>query len=401
MSELPAYKGQNLPFITELPVNRIKPSPFGIRCSRTGILELSIKDQGILEPIMVREKKNGAYTHEVIFGDGRLEWAKKLKDKTIPVVIKNCDDNTALLRHIDENSARDNFTFPEKAKAYFLLKTQRHMIAEDIAQRYNESKATVLDAISYWESTENAPEVRKAVENDKVPTGYLGRVIDITKAKPGFSNEVILAAAKGKLDFKDVVEVAALTPKADMIRLLEKAVKEETNLKDIRESATRNAMAKTAHVLVQQDKKDKKKERKEKSQSEILLSSNSSLIGVSELTPEEITEIVSDPVTENLKSGSRKIGGIEWICINHIIRPILKMTQANLKETAEVVLEQECSKCKKKLRFRVNLDHEGIHLDLGKADFVIAKDSLEEFNATLRKLADAKTKDLAPFAEVP
>src|SRR3989304_1752843 len=124
---------QSLYVQQDLNVAEIKRNPWSIRSSRTGILEESIKGKGILQPIMVRQKKSGRFKYEVVFGDGRLETAIKLKAKTIPAIIRECDNQEALLLNVDENSARDNFTFPEKSKAYWLLNKERKMSYRDIA----------------------------------------------------------------------------------------------------------------------------------------------------------------------------------------------------------------------------------------------------------------------------
>lgn len=90
--------------IQNLPLRLIDPSPYAIREKRTLTLQPTVKRLGILEPIMVRKSKAGRY--QVVFGDGQLKEAKALGLKTIPSILRNCNDQEALLIHLTENLAR-------------------------------------------------------------------------------------------------------------------------------------------------------------------------------------------------------------------------------------------------------------------------------------------------------
>jgi len=79
-------------------------------------LKENIKNFGLIEPIIVREKPDGRY--ERIAGYRRLEAVKQLGWKEIPaVVLKNIDDKTALALMISENVHRENLTDYDKANS--------------------------------------------------------------------------------------------------------------------------------------------------------------------------------------------------------------------------------------------------------------------------------------------
>lgn len=126
--------------VRQLEVRLVDPSSYGIRGNRTVSLKESVKRLGILQPITVREKGK---RFQVIFGDGRLQEAKSSRLKTIPAIIRNCSEKEALLIHLTENLARENFSPLEEAKAYGLLKKElgwgARRIAEFLGQRRKKS----------------------------------------------------------------------------------------------------------------------------------------------------------------------------------------------------------------------------------------------------------------------
>lgn len=102
-------------------VRLIDPSPFGIRRKKDAqLLEGSMRKFGLQSPVKVRPKAQGRF--EIIFGDRRLEEAKKLRLKEIDVIVEKVDDSTALLEHVIENCVRKDFDPVEEAIAYQKLK---------------------------------------------------------------------------------------------------------------------------------------------------------------------------------------------------------------------------------------------------------------------------------------
>ena len=72
--------------LQSIPVALIDSSPFGVRESRSVNLSISMKQLGILQPIMVRRNDE---RYEVVFGDGRLAAAKASGQETIPCSSKS------------------------------------------------------------------------------------------------------------------------------------------------------------------------------------------------------------------------------------------------------------------------------------------------------------------------
>src|SRR5438309_10093699 len=90
--------GEGYPSLVEVPVNAISPNP---RQPRTRFdddaieaLAASIREVGILQPVVVRKSGQGAY--ELIAGERRLRAAKVAGLATVPVVIRDTDDSDTL-----------------------------------------------------------------------------------------------------------------------------------------------------------------------------------------------------------------------------------------------------------------------------------------------------------------
>ena len=102
----------------ELSTDRLFPSPVNARKEVGDITELrdSIREQGILEPLVVRPGEAGNY--EVIIGSRRLACAKELEMAVVPVVIQRISDSDAIVRSLVENLHRGDLTLEERVIAY-------------------------------------------------------------------------------------------------------------------------------------------------------------------------------------------------------------------------------------------------------------------------------------------
>ncbi len=102
----------------ELSTDRLFPSPVNARKEVGDITELrdSIREQGILEPLVVRPGEAGKY--EVIIGSRRLACAKELDMAVVPVVIQRISDSDAIVRSLVENLHRGDLSLEERVIAY-------------------------------------------------------------------------------------------------------------------------------------------------------------------------------------------------------------------------------------------------------------------------------------------
>ncbi len=81
-------------------------------------LSASIKEKGVLQPILLRNVQNRAYTYEIVAGERRFRAAKMAGLNEIPALVKSIDDNNAMEIALIENVQRENLNPIEEANAY-------------------------------------------------------------------------------------------------------------------------------------------------------------------------------------------------------------------------------------------------------------------------------------------
>ena len=121
--------------------NRFQPR---IQFAEDELAELcqSIKEQGILQPLLVREENDG---FELIAGERRLRAAKKAGLTQVPVVIKRIEDSKLLELSIVENIQRANFNPIEESEAYHSLITEFNLTQDEAATRVGKSRSAVAN----------------------------------------------------------------------------------------------------------------------------------------------------------------------------------------------------------------------------------------------------------------
>lgn len=105
-------------------------------------LSQSIKEQGILQPLLVREENDG---FQLIAGERRLRAAKKAGLTQVPVIIKRISDSKLLELSIVENIQRANLNPIEESNAYHRLITEFNLTQDEAATRVGKSRSAVAN----------------------------------------------------------------------------------------------------------------------------------------------------------------------------------------------------------------------------------------------------------------
>ena len=133
--------------ISEIPVDRVKPSSFTLRdLDEAAVEELagSIKASGLLQPIMVKPTGDG---YELVFGLHRLAACKRLGWKKIPAFVKHISSEDAFLTGLIENIQRNIRINPvAEARGYKLLMA-KGWTSHEIAKRIGKSDSYVYDRL--------------------------------------------------------------------------------------------------------------------------------------------------------------------------------------------------------------------------------------------------------------
>ncbi len=132
----------------ELPVSAIRPNSRQPRSSfpEAGIQELaaSIKEVGILQPLVVRSTTSG---FELIAGERRLRAAKEAGLDRVPVLIRQAGENESMELALVENLQRENLSPLETAAAYQALMEGFGLTKEELARRLGKSRAAVTNTL--------------------------------------------------------------------------------------------------------------------------------------------------------------------------------------------------------------------------------------------------------------
>lgn len=105
----------------------------------------SIKEHGIIQPLIVRETQSGKY--ELIAGERRWRASGILGLSTVPAIIREAADKDVLELALIENLQRENLSPLEEAAGYMRLKTEFRMKQGDIAKRVGKSRAAVANSM--------------------------------------------------------------------------------------------------------------------------------------------------------------------------------------------------------------------------------------------------------------
>ena len=174
-------------YITNIPVEKLKPfpnHPFQVRDddSMRETVE-SIKTYGVLQPAIVRPAKDGDY--EILSGHRRKRASELAGRKTIPAIVRELDDDAAIIFMVDSNLQRENILPSERAAASKMkmeaLKRQgvrTDLTSGQVVPKLKESRTRDIIAESSEESgrqiqryirlTELQPELQQMVDDKKI-----------------------------------------------------------------------------------------------------------------------------------------------------------------------------------------------------------------------------------------
>ena len=171
-------------YVTNIPVEKLKPfpnHPFQIRDddSMNETVE-SIKTYGVLQPAIVRPSDDGNY--EILSGHRRKHACELAGRKTIPAIVRELDDDAAIIFMVDSNLQRENILPSERAAAYKMkmeaLKRQglrTDLTSPQLAAKFRSDDAVARESdVSgdtvrrYIRLTELQPELQQMVDEKKM-----------------------------------------------------------------------------------------------------------------------------------------------------------------------------------------------------------------------------------------
>ena len=185
----------------------------------------SIKEYGVMTPAIVRPRKDGGY--EIVAGHRRCHASQRAGVETMPCIVRDMDDDTAIILMVDSNCQREHILPSEKAKAY-------EMKLEAIRRKAGRpSKENSRQVVGDFESAdlvgqasgESGRQVQRFIRLNKL-TPELMKMVDDGKLKTTPAVELSYLTPEEQEDFLSYMESEGCTPSLSQAQKLKEASKE-------------------------------------------------------------------------------------------------------------------------------------------------------------------------------
>jgi ParB family transcriptional regulator, chromosome partitioning protein len=179
-------------------------------------LSASIAEKGVLQPLLVRPSDTG---YEIVAGERRFRAAKQAGLSTVPVIVKNLNDQETLEIAIIENLQREDLNAVEEAMAFKKL-MDFGLNQEDVAKAVGKSRSAVANTLRLLQLSEAA---LNALADEKISAGHARAIL----AKPETDQDWLLRQIlEDNLNVRQAEELkrpefTALTPKSDLPKIHE------------------------------------------------------------------------------------------------------------------------------------------------------------------------------------
>lgn len=167
-----AKSGVQVMKINEVEPNRDQPRK---NFDEDALLELSdsIKQFGVLQPLLVRKRKD---YYEIIAGERRWRAAKLAGVKEVPVIEKEYTDQEILEIGLIENIQRENLNPIEEAIAYKRLLEEFNLKQDEVAERVSKSRTAVTNSMRLLKLSDK---VQQMIIDDMISTGHARALLSI------------------------------------------------------------------------------------------------------------------------------------------------------------------------------------------------------------------------------
>ncbi len=156
--------------IKNISLSVIKPNPFqprkDFKDEELKDLAESIRENGVLQPIIVRRSKDG---YEIISGERRYRACKLLGMKDVPAIVKDVTNDRMVEWALIENVQREDLNVVEEAEGYRELINRFNLTHEEISKRIGKSRAHITNILRVLELEEN---IKNLLREKKLTLGH-------------------------------------------------------------------------------------------------------------------------------------------------------------------------------------------------------------------------------------
>jgi ParB family chromosome partitioning protein len=224
--------------LMEVPVNAVAPNPKQPRTrfddETIATLAASIREVGILQPLVVRRAGDGRY--ELIAGERRLRAAKAAGLASVPIVLRDSEDSDLLREALIENIHREDLNPIEQAEAFKALLGELGLKQEELADRVGVSRSHIANTIRLLALP---LDVQQLLADEKITAGHARAVLSLGDKEAMTSLATRIAAEDLSVrQTEDVVRRFLEVPQAteDKKRVAESiTAKPDANLAEVEE----------------------------------------------------------------------------------------------------------------------------------------------------------------------
>ncbi len=171
-TDLPGTSGEgSLAALKELPVSSISANRRQPRSAfdeeALAALTASIRELGVLQPVLVRATGPGDY--ELVAGERRWRAAKRAGLQVIPALVRTTDDAASLEQALVENLQREDLNPMDEGAAYQQLIEDFHLTHDEVAARMGKSRTTITNTLRLFQLP---PSVQRLVADGKLSAGH-------------------------------------------------------------------------------------------------------------------------------------------------------------------------------------------------------------------------------------
>lgn len=172
-------------------------------------LAQSIRENGIIQPLVVRETPDGHY--ELIAGERRLRAAKQVGLTELPVVTKVSEDREVLEMMMIENLQRENLNPIDEAEGYAELQRRFQLTQDAISKRVGKSRAVVANALRLLKLPAR---VQELLATEAISSGHAKALLGLSEARD--QQRVAERIVQKKLSVREVERMVAEWGKTPM-----------------------------------------------------------------------------------------------------------------------------------------------------------------------------------------
>ncbi len=187
----------------KLPIDVLKPGKYQPRkhIAPEALEELanSIRSQGVIQPIVVRPIENHLY--EIIAGERRWRAAQLAGLTYIPAIIRDINDEAAMLMALIENIQRRDLNVVEEASALNRLMNEFNLTHQEVADAVGKSRTNVTNILRLLNLS---PSVRGLLENGQLEMGHARTLLTLNEDQQAHAANVIITR---KLSVRETEEL--------------------------------------------------------------------------------------------------------------------------------------------------------------------------------------------------